>query len=396
MKISNDNYEVLLDQLLDEDVSLVQKRSENYFSLSEEKIKNNGLILYGCGGFGKKVLKGLRKIGIEPIGFVESNQKLWGTFVDGLCIMSPEEAVKKYPDAVFMLTIWSDVNGHPFGDVNSKLHSYGKVNLISFFYLFWKYPDVFLPYFSIDLPIKTIRDADLIKKCFSLFSDEISKREFVAQIKWRLWADHEGLSEPVQYFQYFPDDLLEIYSDEVFVDCGAFDGDTLKNFLKKQKSGFGKYIGFEPDPLNFEKLNKFVSDLPKDIREKIIVEPYAVSDTKKVIKFSSDGSVQSSFSESGNINVDCISIDEHLANEKITYIKMDAEGAEPEIISGAVATIKTHKPILAVSVYHQFDHLWVLPLAIEKISDDYQLFLRPHCKSSWDLVCYAIPKARLQ
>jgi FkbM family methyltransferase len=254
---------------------------------------------------------------------------------------------------------------------------------------------VFLPYFSIDAPDKTLLQATAIKQCFSLFHDEESRKEFVAQISWRLQGHYMALSDPAKYTQYFYDELFKLNEKEVFVDCGAFDGDTLRNFLKKQQDCYTHYFAFEPDPINFEKLRHYVANLPATIGDKITVQQCAVSDTRKQISFSSDGSLQSSISETGNILVDCISIDEALTSKDITYIKMDTEGAEPDIIRGAENTIKNRNPIIAISVYHQFDHLWQLPLQVKAISGNYVFYLRPHCKASWDLICYAIPTNRV-
>ena len=393
--MANNNYKELLDQLLSEHPAANCIRAHNAFDATESKIRKDGIILYGCGGFGKTVLKGLRKIGIEPLGFTESNPKMWGAKAEGVRIFSPEEAIRKFPDAVFMLTIWSDVYGHPLIEVKQILHTYLQVEVVSFFSLFWKYPDVFLPYFSIDLPVKSLMEAAQIKECFSLFKDALSQKEFIAQIRLRLWADHSGLTESVSFPQYFPDDLYTNNPDEVFVDCGAFDGDTLKNFLAKQNNQFSYYYGFEPDPVNFGKLRDYVAQLPGELSSKISVGQYGVSDTRKTLKFSSDGNMQSAISENGNISVDCISIDEYITNHKVSFIKLDVEGAEPDVISGAKKTIKNNLPVIAISVYHQYNHLWTLPLAIKHLSDDYEFYLRPHCKASFDLLCYAIPKHRL-
>ena len=73
---------------------------------------------------------------------------------------------------------------------------------------------------------------------------------------------------------------------------------------------------------------------------------------------------------------------------------MDVEGFEPNIIFGAMSFIKKHKPIIAISIYHKFDHLWKLPLAVHAISNDYNFYLRPHFHAGWELICYAVPKNR--
>ena len=389
------NPHVELTKMLSEDLASVQKRSNHTFDPAEDKIRKNGILLFGSGLFGKRILRGLRKMGIEPLGFVDNNERIWGTHKEGLEVFSPETAVYSFPKATYMVTIWSDIIGHPIEEIEKQLIKFNKVEVISFFFLFWKYPDLFLPYFSIDSPDKTIKEAKQIIECFSLFNDEISKKEFLAQIKWRLEGDFTGLTPPGKYTQYFYDDLFQLNKNEVFVDCGAFDGDTMRNFLRKQEDEFFQYIALEPDPINFEKLQKFVSELPQSINKKIKVEQYAVSDKKKVLNFESNGSLQSVISDSGNIQVNCISIDEYFVDSPVTYIKMDTEGSEPEIIDGASNVIKKNFPILAISVYHHYNHLWKLPLAVNAIGEGYSFFLRPHCFASWDLICYAIPKHRL-
>lgn len=383
-----------LKHLLNEEESSIRIREQTSFDPWKNKILTYGIILFGSGGFGKRTLKGLRKIGIEPLGFCDNNPTLWNSRIDGLTVYSPADAVNKFSNAVFMVTIWSDMIGHPVADVEKKLHLYGNVEVISFFSLFWQYPEEFLPYFGIDAPHKTSQQHSTVIDGYNLFNDELSQREYLSQIRLRLLGDHQGLSEPGGFTQYFPDDLFNLNDHEVFVDCGAFNGDTLKAFLGKQKDQFKKYIAFEPDPINFNKLREFASALPDGIREKIVPEQFAVSDRKKEIRFSSDGSLQSSFSENGNIVVNCVALDSHLKDDAVSYIKMDAEGSEPEILLGAAHLIRQHSPILAVSVYHQFDHLWSLPLAIKELTKEYDFFLRPHCKASWDLICYAIPRHR--
>ncbi len=388
-------YEKELKELLSENSLSVEKRANTEFNSTEQKIIEHGIVLFGSGLFGQKILKGLREIGIEPIGFCDNNDKLWNTKKEGLVIYSPEEVTRNFPKAIYMVTIWSDVIGHPVNEVEQKLNNYIKVEVISFFFLFWKYPKTFMPYFSIDSPLKTILEAADILECFYLFEDDESRKEYVAQIRWRLTGDYFGLTSPSTYTQYFHTDLFKLNENEVFVDCGAFDGDTIKNFLRLQNNVFKKYIALEPDPINFKKLNDVIEGLPVVTKNKVVSKCCAVSDKKKVISFSSDGSLQSVISETGNIKVNCISIDESFADDIITFIKMDTEGAEPEIIIGAENTIKKHNPILAVSVYHSYNHLWTLPIAIKQLSDNYRFFLRPHCRASWDLICYAIPKNRV-
>ena len=75
---------------------------------------------------------------------------------------------------------------------------------------------------------------------------------------------------------------------------------------------------------------------------------------------------------------------------------MDIEGAEPDALLGARATIARHRPILAMCAYHEQDHLWSIPLSLRETCDNYSFVLRPHNEEGWDLVCYGVPHERLR
>lgn len=390
-----DPYKKELVGLMSIKVSDYEEQESKKWDLIVNKIRVDGIVLFGSGGFGKRTLKGLREIGIEPLGFADNNSTVWNKSVEGLTVYSPTDAVDKFSKAVFMVTIWSDKIGHPIDDMRQVLSAKRQVLISSFFPLYYKFPEIFLPYFSLDFPGKTIEDADLIFNAYSLFEDDTSRREFLAQVRMRMHGSADGLSDATGAQYHFDNELFKLNENDTIIDIGAFDGDTLKDFISIRKEGFKKYIAFEPDPGSFKKLEDYVLTLPKNIKNNIWAEQFAVSDTNKTITFAAEGSLQSAYSEEGNTIVDCISLDDHVFNDHPTYIKMDAEGAEPEIIRGACKIIKEYLPILAVSVYHQYDHLWSLPLQIQRMSQDYKFFLRPLCKVSWDLICYGVPKNRL-
>jgi FkbM family methyltransferase len=392
----SDSLNNQLGYLLKESYPDVCIRETETFNSYHDKISSHGLVLFGAGGFGKRTQSGLRQLGIEPKCFTDNNNSLWNQEVNGILVLSPADAVKKYPESLFVVTIWSDVIGHPVNEIDTLLRYFNpEISLISFYSLFWKYPEVFLPYFGIDLPNKTLAEAEMILQANSLWKDLESQNEFLSQIRWRLWFDYNSLPLPKSYTQYFPDDILKLSAEEVFIDCGAFDGDTLRNFLDESSQLFKSYVAFEPDPENFIKLNESISRLDGKLQKKISAFPWGLSNTSRKIKFNASGTLQSSESSEGNIEIECVSLDDKFFQHKPSYIKIDAEGAEPEIIDGAVKIIREYSPIIAISVYHVYNHLWKLPLKIFELNQNYRFYLRSHCKACWDLVCYAIPESRI-
>jgi FkbM family methyltransferase len=155
-----------------------------------------------------------------------------------------------------------------------------------------------------------------------------------------------------------------------------------------------KIIAFEPDPANFKKLQQFAFSLPANISNKLLLQQLAIGSRKCKVHFEATGTESSSIGF-GNVEVDCISLDEILTNERPTFIKMDIEGSETDALIGAQNIIRKEVPILAICAYHHQNHVWRIPSLIRSFSDQYRFFLRPHLLEVWDLVCYAIPLSRL-
>ncbi len=343
---------------------IIQREKSSFDKLTEPF--TNSFVLFGAGGLGKKTLAGLRRVGIEPLAFADNNQSLWNQSIDGLPVYSPHDAAKKFGHcAVFIVTIWRAGGKHRLANTKHQLADLGCINVVSFANLFWKYPDIFLPYYCLDLPHKIYQETKEIMDVFLLLSDDASRLEYLAQLRWRLFLDFDGLSSPVGHEQYFPEDLFSFTSDEVFVDCGAFDGDSLKSFIRRRGDDFKRYIALEPDPVNLKNLEKDISSMGVSLNEKITIYPLAATDRRGKLHFDATGTAAATISESGTIEINCAPLDEILADSCPTYIKMDIEGAELDALLGAKQVIPKFKPILAISVYHQQNHLWRIPMSYD-------------------------------
>jgi FkbM family methyltransferase len=183
--------------------------------------------------------------------------------------------------------------------------------------------------------------------------------------------------------------------DEVFVDCGAYDGDTIRSLLRRGGAPDGRIVAFEPDPANFRQLQRYVDTLPAPFRERISLQQAAVGALCCKVEFDATGTEASAVGSGGAV-VDCVALDEALSDHEPTYIKMDIEGSELEAVNGAGGIIKAWQPVLAICVYHHQDHLWRIPSLLADLTDQYRFYLRPHLLEVWDLVCYAVPVSRLK
>lgn len=351
------------------------------------------LVLSGAGNLGRKALTALRADGVEPLAFVDNNRRLWGTSIAGVDVLSPDEGAQRFGDsATFCVTIWRGEGTDTMAQRRQPLLDAGCLNVIDFGAMFWKYGTSLLPHYSLDLPHRVLADADDVRAAFELWNDDASRVEYVAQVRWRLWLDFDNLPPPVKEEIYYPRDLMSILDEEVFLDCGAFDGDTVRDFIRHSKGRFRSVYAFEADQRNFAKLENFVGNLPEQIRRRIIPVQVALSDRNGVLHFAANGTAASAVAERG-VEVKCAALDEALS-EAPTWIKMDIEGSEPAALRGAKRMISTHSPVLSICVYHSQHHLWSIPLQIAAMHSGYRMHLRPFVPESWDLVCYAIPAAR--
>jgi FkbM family methyltransferase len=385
-----------LEELLSEPVEDARRRAgETFDRLAGER----SIVLMGAGGLGRRTLAGLRQHGIEPLAFADNAIGRQGTTVDGLSVLSPETAAQALgPRAAFVVTIWGAGSRHRFAHSREQLRALGCDVICSFPALFWKFPDTLLPFYLQDLPSRLLDQRTDVRRAFDLWEDDASRAEYVAQVRFRLNADFDGLSHPVSHPQYFPDDLFAWSEDEWMVDGGAYDGDTVRMVSTMHGDGFRHVLAIEPDPANFTRLQATVAALPAAARAKVDCRQVALASDRRTVHLTATGtaaSVTSIAPSSATIAVSAETLDSLVAGARPTLIKLDIEGFEIDALEGARQTIQRYAPLLAVCVYHRQEHLWRIPLLLRELRDDYAFFLRPHNEEGWDLVCYAIPRQRL-
>lgn len=354
------------------------------------------VVLYGAGNLGRRVLRGLRNVGVEPVAFADSSVTVQGTEIDGIAVLDPAVACRQFGErAVFVVAVWSPSRANVIGEILQSLRQLGAAQAVSFVSLFWRYAEEFLPYFPLDSPHRVFNAAPEILDAYRLFEDELSLREFRVQLSYLLSLMDTFDIPRGGNASYFPNDLMELSSREVFIDCGAYDGDTLESFVTATAGQFGAVVAFEPDPLAADQLRLSVLKYPPAIRERVRIEQAAVGASAGSLNFEAGGTPGSRISDSGSLSVEVVALDEALRELSPTFIKMDIEGAEEGALLGAARTIRVHRPILAICVYHLQPDLHRIPRLIRQLADDYRLFLRRQ-GGDGDLVCYAVPIERLR
>jgi FkbM family methyltransferase len=320
------------------------------------------------------------------LGFADNSPRLHGQRIDGCEVTSIADAVRQYgQSAVFVTAIYT---ARPLREQLAAT----SVPVASARAVFFQHPAVFLPHASVDSPESLATQADAIMEGLDNWADDASRAEYVTQIAWHSLATTEvGPWTPAAQ-TYFPEGLVRLSDHEVFVDCGAFDGDTLREFLRRKGDRFEGFIAFEADPTNFRSLEESIASLPAATRERIVARRVAVHSGRGTLRFSSADGAGSAVAAAGDIEVEADSLDSLLSGVDPTFIKMDIEGAEPNALRGATNTLRSKAPTLAICLYHARQHLWELPKAIRQANADYDVFLRRHSDECWETVGYALAR----
>ena len=197
------------------------------------------------------------------------------------------------------------------------------------------------------------------------------------------WRNNQG-----QYFDFF-----EAKENEVFVDCGCFDGATCYNFAGWcGHKGFDHIYSFEADPVNYAKAKEILAPLGK-----CDLYPYGTSDVNKKVYFAADAFETSCIisreeAEKRNFEgveeIETVALDDVLEGKRITFIKMDIEGAEYEALLGARKLIEINRPRMAISVYHKFEDFVTLADLVLGMHPDYRIAFRHYGFDELETVMY--------
>src|SRR5262249_547138 len=146
----------------------------------------------------------------------------------------------------------------------------------------WHFADRFLPFYAQDLPSHVYEQSESVLSAARLWADSESRAEYLQQVLWRTQGKW-SFTRPANSESYFRPELISPTAGECFVDCGAFDGDTLRSFLSYCGSNFTRFVAIEPDPKTFLTLKTFVSHLPPRVREKVETVECAVGATEATL-----------------------------------------------------------------------------------------------------------------
>ena len=330
----------------------------NYLDNLKQISSNENIYIYGAGSFGKIFFNSIKhyRNDIKVINFIDIHAK--GDLY-GVKILSPSSLGHLASHRIIVCTrmaYWDDIrdniNDKPvlfnrFHDFNvyirdcSKIHN--KYTILK--NLFYRCPD------QIDTMLKCIRDRNI--------------------------APLINNSQVVQPLKNFINNS-KLISGDVIINGGGSNGNENDSFVN--------ILGINGQIYTFDPFHK-----EKSKKQNINNFKYLLYKNSGKVKFHYEGS-RSRIIENGGVDIDCISIDDFVSKNKIgklDFITLDTEGAEKDILMGAIKTIQRFKPKLAICLYHSTADFFEIPILINKINDKYELNLGVYNSQGLDTYIHA-------
>ena len=190
---------------------------------------------------------------------------------------------------------------------------------------------------------------------------------------YRYDFDAPSRTRELLFDDYFDLDLVQCSPDEVFVDLGAYTGDTVLSYLRNYgEDCYRRIYCYEITPSTFQTLCENLRPYRDvecrlkgigDAEGRMALTGNEVSASANTLTPGADGSVE----------VTTLDLD---IQEPVTLIKTDVEGFEQRALRGAARHIQNDHPKLLFSVYHNNEDLWKIPRMIHELSPEYTFHLR--------------------
>ena len=188
--------------------------------------------------------------------------------------------------------------------------------------------------------------------------------------------DQLGDLHETAFDEYFDLDILPENDEEVFVDCGAFTGDSAMQFALNY-GNYKKIYAYEINPETMQTMKENLAGL-----HDVVYRQCGVGKEAGELYITGKGLGTKISEEDTGTSVSIVALDEDIT-EPVTMIKMDIEGAERDAIAGAKEHIKNEKPKLLICTYHVPSDIFRIPRMIDDIRDDYKMYLRFYGRGIW-------------
>jgi FkbM family methyltransferase len=348
------------------------------------------LVLYGAGDMGKMAKNYFDRLGIPVSLVVDANPTACNSdpFWQGTQILAPDNISTEQKASALTATCVVKV---PFSDLQATLLADGWKDVVPFYDIAEAYRDrhpLSNGWFSGQISPVEVEE---IERVMALWADNASRAHHLQFVAWHcLRQDWAFADTPItvddRYF--IPPVLAALNKQECFVDVGAHHGEVIARFLSVVNNSYKEICAIEPDSSNFRQLCKRLKTVTGSVRGINI----ALSDHGAETRFFDGLGYASQFSQLGNECIQAKTLDQ--LDLQPTFIKFHLEGWELAALIGGINTLKSYRPLIVTTAYHNRLGLSQLAEWLMTHMARYTFLLRLHSWCGTGLVIYAIPKER--
>ena len=323
------------------------------------------IVLYGIGNGADKVVKRLNSDNVKISGVFSSGGFKKNKLYNGHIIKDYSTVKAELGDMIILVCF-----GSHLPEVMENVKKLAKEN------------ELYIP----DVPVVGEEIFDIcfarkykaeIEAVYEKLADVHSKKVFENTVKFKITGKINYLFE-METEKKEAYNILNLTNDEVYLDLGAYTGDTVVEFMQNT-GGYSQIIAVEPDARNYKKLVANTETF------KNLTCIHAAASNKMGSQLMTANHGRGNSASQNMVSVDTVAIDDICKTVAPTFIKMDIEGNELKAIDGGRTTIKTAKPKMYVACYHTSFDLFEIPLKILEITPEYKIYMRHHpCFPAWD------------
>jgi len=351
------------------------------------------LVLYGAGKLGRLAAELMVFLGIPIAYAIDRSPPADGLLLGRIPVYLPEEA--PVADHTSHLVAVCVVLA-PYEPIRTSLTEMGWRHVLPFY-------DVAEAYAG-RVPLNNgwfagpldEEDQARIGQVLDGWDDDCSRAAHLQFLAWRVHREEwnfDGAKVDAGNRYFIPPLLRTLGTEEYFLDAGAWHGVVSQRFLSETGGRFKKIVAVEADSLNVRHLRAWMATLSPDVAARIEVRELALAEADGTESFAHGHDLASRLMAGVSGRVVACSLDG--LDIPFTCAKFHLEGGELSALRGAVHTLVTQRPVMAVTVYHNRDGLWRIPEYLMNLLPDYRFLFRMHAWCGTGAVLYALPRERM-
>lgn len=331
------------------------------------------VFIYGMGDGALKIMRVFDEYGIPVAGFFASDEFVRGHTFEGHLVHTLSQIESLIDDFVIVLAFAAGYES-----------LYKRINEIASRHTLVA-PDVPVAGEGLFTYEYCLENGSKIQTVYDMLADERSRRTFADVINFKISGKIEYLNRCTSPKEEIYGEILPLSENEIFVDLGAYNGDTVSEFISACGGKYQHIYAFEPNPKNFRRLSKNFPD-----SEKITLLNAAAGSEKGVTEISlNEGKMSRSDGVGKSAEIPVMTVDEAVPGQA-TVIKLDVEGSEREALLGAKKHIAGGAKILC-ALYHRNEDMFEIPLLIKSMDPKLEFYIRHQLYiPAWETNLYAV------